>query len=250
MTEIAAAGRLSNEVLRKFADGRLLLAPSAGLCAVVIQRGNVHGYPAAEKILEIVRAEVAAAGDDGAAALVAALGRANAWLVSESQTNLGALGTIACVAAALFRQGHVHIAHLGTARVYRWRRGALEQLTRDHTLAEAPEALMKALADLGSPDPEMVNVVGRCITRALGVAGVEPSIASHALEQGDRFVLCSIDNSALGADDLAAALAGHADAARVCDHLMDLARARGAATDEGMRLHVNTAIVVVDVKLP
>jgi serine/threonine protein phosphatase PrpC len=244
MTKIEAAGRLDNEVPRQRAEARLLIEPDAGLCAVAVRQGAMFPRTeVAKPLLEIVRAEIASGGGGGAPALAAALRRANTWLRSRGQIDM-----FACVAAALFRRGHVHIAHVGNLRVYRWRRGALEQLTRDHTLpAEQAEALIQAMNIPGGADPEMVKSLGGCLTKVLGQGDVEPSIASHALEPRDRFVLCSMDACGTVADaDLAAALAEHSDAARVCDRFVELARERGVATDEGMRPAVNVAIIVVD----
>lgn len=251
MTKIAVAGRLDNDVPRPRAEARLLIEPDAGLCAIAVREGAMFPRTdVAQPLLDIVRAELASAGDGGAPALVAALRRADTWLHSKAQNDM-----FACITAALFRRGQVHVAHVGSLRAYRWRRGALEQLTRDHTLLverpEVPEALIKAMDIAGSTDPDMVTSLGACLTRALGYGDVEPSVVTHALEHGDRFVLCSTDTygSITGAD-LAAALADHSDAARVCDHFVDLARERGVATDEGMRPAFNIAIVVVDVLLP
>jgi type VI secretion system protein ImpM len=69
----------------------------------------------------------------------------------------------------------------GDSRVYRWRSGKLERLTRDHSAAETLE---------GPEAREAVNA--NAITRAVGV---QPTLALDTLRDtvcaGDRFLLCS-----------------------------------------------------------
>lgn len=245
MTSIAAAGRVDNEVPRPRAEACLLIDSAAGLCAVAVRHGAMFPRAdVAQPLLERVRAELAPAGDGGAPALAEALRRAGMWLRSKGQADI-----FACVVAALFRRGHVHIAHVGDLRAYRWRRGALEQLTRDHTLlVEQPAAVIQAMESAGETDPAMMKSIGKTLTKVLGHGDIEPSVVSHALDPDDRFVLCTVDAyEAVAAADLAAALAEPSDPAGACDRFVSLSRERGVATDDGMRPAMNVAIVVVDV---
>ena len=66
----------------------------------------------------------------------------------------------------------------GDSRVYRWRSGKLERLTRDHSLDDAQ----------GPGNQETSNAITRAV-------GVQPTLALDLLREkavaGDRFLLCS-----------------------------------------------------------
>ncbi|MBL8954807.1 MAG: serine/threonine-protein phosphatase, partial [Myxococcaceae bacterium] len=78
------------------------------------------------------------------------------------------------------------LAHVGDSRIYRLRRGALTQLTRDHSLwAELEAAGMKPGERFGFAHKNV-------ITRALGLAGAHRAdLVTVELEAGDRLLLCS-----------------------------------------------------------
>ena len=74
--------------------------------------------------------------------------------------------------------GRCAILWVGDSRVYRWRAGRLEQLTRDHSVADSD----------GLDGRDLSNVVTRAI-------GVRPALAVDLVREtvcaGDRFLLCS-----------------------------------------------------------
>jgi protein phosphatase len=75
-------------------------------------------------------------------------------------------------------------AHAGDSRVYRWRAGALERLSRDHSFAEELERAAGAGIRAKSP-------FGHVLTRCLGREGAwEPEIREVDLRPADRFLLC------------------------------------------------------------
>lgn len=82
----------------------------------------------------------------------------------------------------------LYVGHVGDSRCYRVREGAIEQITRDHSLLE----------DYKEAKPDMTEEEERnfphknVITRALGMREtVQVDIKSHQIEDGDIFVLCS-----------------------------------------------------------
>jgi type VI secretion system ImpM family protein len=81
------------------------------------------------------------------------------------------------VVVLLLRGSHSAVLWAGDSRVYRWRAGALQQLTTDHSLAE--------LAGINAAESSV-------ITRAVGI---EPDLIldvyREAVRPGDRFLLCS-----------------------------------------------------------
>jgi len=82
------------------------------------------------------------------------------------------------VVVLLARGGRCAILWVGDSRVYRWRAGRLEQLTRDHSVADSD----------GLDGRDLSNVVTRAI-------GVRPALAVDLVREtvcaGDRFLLCS-----------------------------------------------------------
>jgi type VI secretion system protein ImpM len=81
------------------------------------------------------------------------------------------------VVVLLIRGGRSAVLWAGDSRVYRWRGGNLEQLTRDHSVAE-----------LEGSDP----IVSSVITRAVGVeSDLELDAHRDSVQVDDRFLLCS-----------------------------------------------------------
>ena len=82
------------------------------------------------------------------------------------------------VAALLARGGRLAMLWAGDSRVYRWRDGRLEQLTRDHNLAETGGIV---------PDGE-ANVVTRAVG---GEPTLQVDVRRDQARAGDRYLLCS-----------------------------------------------------------
>ncbi|WAB82334.1 Stp1/IreP family PP2C-type Ser/Thr phosphatase [Microcella daejeonensis] len=80
------------------------------------------------------------------------------------------------------------IAHIGDSRIYRWRAGSLEQITKDHTFVQR-------LVDSGRITPEEAAVHPRrsVLMRVLGDVDITPEIDTMIVETqpGDRWLLCS-----------------------------------------------------------
>ncbi len=78
--------------------------------------------------------------------------------------------------------GPAFIFHVGDSRLYCWRGGKLEQLTRDQTLYQ--QAL-----DLGTPGPLPPR---NLLLQAIGpTAAVDPQLTARVLAPGDVYLLCS-----------------------------------------------------------
>ncbi|HEV8630967.1 MAG TPA: protein phosphatase 2C domain-containing protein [Thermoanaerobaculia bacterium] len=105
--------------------------------------------------------------------------------LARQEPELAEFGTT--VTAALIAGSEMWVAHVGDSRAYLWRGGRLEQLTRDHTLAERlrEEGLVEARQRL--PNFESV------LWNALGPSGEETQVEERheRLQPGDRLLLCS-----------------------------------------------------------
>jgi protein phosphatase len=81
----------------------------------------------------------------------------------------------------------VWLAHVGDSRCYRLRAGALELLTRDHSIVEE-----QVRAGVISRIDAAFSPIRNIITRAIGSQPeVEPEIAAHAVQPGDLYLLAS-----------------------------------------------------------
>lgn len=116
------------------------------------------------------------------------------------------------IVALWIQSRRAHVAHVGDSRIYRYRRGGLVQLTRDHSWP--------------SEDGSMRNV----LTRAIG-AEDEVEIDHRVVETapGDVFVLCS-DGLTRTVDDstIAGVIQEAPDGQSAVDRLIERARQSGA----------------------
>lgn len=166
-----------------------------------------------------------------------AVREANAEIYQRGQQNpeFHNMGTTAST-LALLPTGGV-IAHVGDSRVYRLRRGVLEQMTFDHSLVWEVQASGQVHPDsaLGQALPKNV------ITRSLGPnADVQIDIEGpFELELGDKFLLCSDGLSGQVDDVEIATLLDCLPEELAVEVLVDLANLRGGPD--------NTTIVVTTV---
>lgn len=149
-----------------------------------LNAGEVASREAAERLLELLTAAVAA---PDAAAMRLALARTNAHVfeLGRRRTEFANMGTTV-VAWTRHDDAHCCIGHVGDSRAYRFRDGALELLTRDHSLLEQ-------MADRGTPPAASDRAAMRhIITRAIGLEAVVGADARLVpMRQGDVFLLCS-----------------------------------------------------------
>ena len=99
---------------------------------------------------------------------------------------LSGMGTTLTFAYIINTDGF--IVHAGDSRAYLFREGKLEQLTRDHTMAQG-------LADVGVIRPEEVHRHAKrhVLTNFVGgpSSGVEPEVTPVKFQDGDYLLLCS-----------------------------------------------------------
>lgn len=116
-----------------------------------------------------------------------AIARANKIIhqTAKSQPQCEGMGTT--IAACLFFDNRVSIAHVGDSRIYRFRRNRFEQLTMDHSL-------LQELVDKGyySQQEAARSTNRNYVTRALGVdAVVQVAVQEEQALPDDVYLLCS-----------------------------------------------------------
>jgi len=106
------------------------------------------------------------------------LQRVNEYLLRTSSNGALADRCASTVVLLLVRGSSGAVLWAGDSRVYRWRSGRLEQLTRDHNLGQLGEPVAEEFAN--------------AITRAVGVQeNLVLDLCREKVYPGDRFLLCS-----------------------------------------------------------
>jgi protein phosphatase len=116
-----------------------------------------------------------------------AVQRANKIIYQTARTQTHCEGMGTTVAAGLFFDDRLTIAHVGDSRVYRVRNNRIEQLTQDHSL-------LQELVSRGFYTREEAQraAARNYVTRALGVEPtVDVEITEAPVERGDLLMLCS-----------------------------------------------------------
>lgn len=187
--ELRSVGRTHVGLVRKHNEDAFLERPDLGLWLVADGMGGMTAGEVASQA--IVAALGGIAGPLDAPALTAEIrGRIAA-------VNTGLLGLAArrgpgttigsTVAGLVVRGGHFACFWAGDSRVYRFRAGELDQLTRDHSLVQD-------MVDAGLLRPEDAerHPQASVIQRAVGVdEDIKLDWVHAPVEPGDVFLLCS-----------------------------------------------------------
>lgn len=93
--------------------------------------------------------------------------------------------TLSCL---LLTASHSIIGHVGDSRIYRWRKGHLSCLTRDHTFVQ--EMITEGEIDPGAVDTHPLR---HLLTQAVGTAEPLEHVLARidTIKAGDRFLLCT-----------------------------------------------------------
>lgn len=176
---------------RKVNEDRCLMMPEKGVFVVA---DGVGGHSAGEIASEIaVRTiqsefennETNLQPEDQKTFLAACIQRANDKIVAEAKANNKLFGMLTTIAVLRIFNNSAIVAHIGDSRVYRIRRGMIEQLTRDHSkiqeLIDAGELLAHEAHGTGDK---------HIITKALGMAeSAETDFSSFDVAAEDCFLL-------------------------------------------------------------
>ncbi len=142
--------------------------------------------------------------------------------LSATGSDFSSMGTT--VVLALFRNDRVYVAGIGDSRAYRLRQGALEQLTEDHSLADA---LGKAgtITPAEVPNHKYKNVLYLYLGSKDARGGPEEVRCLDVLP-GDRFLMASDGlTGVVGDDELARVLGTCPDPQHAARQLKELALA-------------------------
>jgi serine/threonine protein phosphatase PrpC len=131
--------------------------------------------------------ELDSAADPRAAALRQAILLSNRNIRQKQEQDPGLSGMGTTLTALLLGKAQALIANIGDSRAYLFRSGKLKQLTNDHSFVAE-----RVAAGLMTPEQARSSPYRHVITRALGLDDdVRADITTHALQQDDRFLLCT-----------------------------------------------------------
>lgn len=169
-------------------------------CAVAVLADGMGGYAAGEvasgMACDFIKAELgrwlyeasAAASDaDVKRAMDICVDNANQAIFGAANSNPTYAGMGTTLVLGVFRAGRLLMGHIGDSRAYRWRQGALHQITKDHSL-------LQEQIDAGLLTPEQAQYAANknLVTRALGVEDmVLLETHQHDVHGGDVYLMCS-----------------------------------------------------------
>lgn len=202
--------------VRSINEDRVLERPEAGLWAVIDGMGGHSAGDVAAEATLCALATLADGGTPSPDAVVATLTDINRRLHEAGQLAGHVRG--ATIVALLLSGDHYTIFWVGDCRAYRQRGGALDLLTRDHSVVQELVDAGQLTARQAANHPR-ANVV----TRALGAAGqVAVEVVRGRVEAGDHLLLCS-DGMNRALADPPSRGAWRQELAGMADHLLGVA---------------------------
>src|SRR3954453_2876510 len=185
--------RHSNE--DNFYDRPPLFAVADGMGGA--QAGEVASEMAIE---EFVQARDTEASAEKQLEQIAKAANRKIWDMAQSDSRHAGMGTT--LTAAMVDGQHVAVGHVGDSRLYLFRNGELERLTRDHSLVEEFVRQGKLTPEQAEKHPQR-----SVIPRALGPEGdVEVDTFRIPARDGDVYLLCSDGLSGMVSDDTLASI--------------------------------------------
>src|SRR4051812_5440128 len=132
---------------------------------------------------------------------------ANSKIYGLAQSDSGKAGMGTTLTAVMVDGQSVAVGHVGDSRLYLFRGGQLERMTRDHSLVEEFVRQGKLTPEQAEKHPQR-----SVITRALGPEGdVEVDTFRISARDGDVFLLCSDGLSGMVSDANLASIIGDGD---------------------------------------
>ena len=149
---------------------------------------------------------------------------ANQAILEAAQTEAQYAGMGTTLVVAVFHDHHLLLGHIGDSRCYRFRRGHLQQLTKDHSLLQE-----QLDAGLLTPKQAATSAQRNLLTRALGVEMMMlPEVNEYDVAPDDLYLLCSDGlHDMLRNSDIAKILALNLSLEQRAQRLTEAANAQG-----------------------
>jgi protein phosphatase len=227
---VTHVGSRSAQGLRSNNEDRLVIDLDANLFLVADGMGGqdlgeqASGL-AAEIIPQVIHSHLAA-NEAPSKAVQKALAEANNAIIKAGRNQLTSrkMGTTAVV--ALRYDDHVYVSNLGDSRAYLIRGDKVEQLTVDHSVAQALVSTGALTTEEAKTSPWQ-----HVLHKFLGCTNMTETadVRSFSPQPGDRLLLASDGlTNHVTEDDLRRGMRDFADPQKWVDHLVDLALRRGS----------------------
>lgn len=211
-----------------------LFDASVGLAVLADGMGGYNaGEVASAMATRLIQAELgawlAAAGTQADVgeirrAMEGCVDNANKSIFGAAQAHAQYAGMGTTLVVGVFHGSSLVLGHIGDSRCYRWRRGTLTQITRDHSL-------LQEQIDAGwlTPQQAAVSANRNLVTRALGVdAAVALELNECQVQAGDLYLMCSDGLSDMVSDAALVRLLGQpGELAPRARQLIDAANGQG-----------------------
>lgn len=170
--------------------------PDMTICIVADgMGGQAAGEIASKRAIEVVPRELrknlpAATNDDQAKQVIRkAIVQANDEIITMGSLDRDMKNMGTTIVLALWKKGkELYVSNLGDSRAYLVRGGAIQQLTIDHSLAQALVE-NKTISQEEAREHRFKNVLWKYLgSKEIGDG---PDVKAIELEKGDRFLLCS-----------------------------------------------------------
>jgi len=164
-------------------------------------------------------------GEELQAEFKSALAGADSRLIAEATANPACKGMGTTLTMAYSLDHELYVVHVGDSRCYLGRGGALERITRDHTLVQ--EMVSRGVLQ---PEEAAHHHLRHVISNAIGghEAGVKVDVHKLHLEPGDLLLLCSDGLTEMVPDkDVHDLLRSEPDVRKACERLIAEANNRG-----------------------
>jgi len=204
--------------VREINQDAFLERPDSGIWAVADGLGgHTDGHVASRMVCDaLADFDVPATFGETIEAARTRVADVNDQLLRNSARSLLADRMGSTLVALIVRGAECAVLWVGDSRVYRWREGRLQQLTRDHSVAA------ESLVPVTRAESHMV-------TRAVGVAaGLSVDVHRDQVRAGDRYLLCSDGLIRILTDDDIQERMGTPDIAAAVEELMKAALEGGA----------------------
>jgi len=207
--EWSSAGRSHVGMVRAINEDACLALPERGLWAVADgMGGHEAGDIASQMVIEALQGIMPPPDwPDFLEAVRESLRDVNRRLREESAQRYQHRTIGSTVVVLIAQEAQSACLWVGDSRIYRWRDGQLQQLTRDHSHVQE-------LVDQGliAPEDAHRHPLANVITRAVGSADeLQIDEVEHPLQTGDVFLLCSDGLNKTVSDEEIAHLLAHSD---------------------------------------
>jgi len=219
--------------------------PDMNICIVADgMGGQAAGEIASKRAIEVVPRELrknltaTANSAETSTVIRKAVVQANEEIITMGSLDRDLRNMGTTIVMALWRRGpEIYISSLGDSRAYQIRGGRVEQLTTDHSLAQALVE-NKTISAAEAREHRFRNVLWKYLGSK--EVGEGPDVKIIPIQAGDRFVLCTDGLSGLVSDEqLLSFCEQHPDVQDCADGLGQL------ALDNGSRDNVSCIVIEV-----